>query len=448
MFTPSRATGSTRAFARVGRMSALVLVIMLAISFCQIPVARAAGSGPIIHWNSSMIYAGQNNGYPWGPVGEHAGVSGERFSAGQQLRLILVQGDSNNDATVCKTTGVDVGTLTTDSSGTFSQQFSWPAGAGQVNAEYSICAISTVDGSVASDQDDGPFTVLASSPPAVSVSPGSVTAGNTITITGQNWVPPQQVNISVVSCVQCGDVPPIASTSATSTGLNTGSFSATLTIPTNTQAATYYVTAAVSGGQLTTDANNPQSLSVAAVAPTPTPSPAPTPSPTATFTPTATPVPTAVTTAAPTPTATGASSTSSGRNQGVLIGLLVAIALVLAAIVGVVVYMLMHRAANRRTPPGGPSSTPGQYVQPLPPGGSPSDPGAYTMPTSSPSTPNRYMQPTPPGSPSSDPNWQSTIASSSPIGRGSNPSACPKCGSPLSPDEAFCGQCGTYIGGS
>ena len=60
---------------------------------------------------------------------------------------------------------------TTDSSGKFAQNFSWPVAAGQVNKEYSICAARATDGNIVSHRDDGPFTVLAASPPVIRPAP-------------------------------------------------------------------------------------------------------------------------------------------------------------------------------------------------------------------------------------------------------------------------------------
>src|SRR6266568_7079391 len=121
---------------------ALGLLVMLMIgSMYQSSAARAAGSGPVIHWNASMIYAGENNGNPWGPVGENASVQGVNFPANQQFRLVLVQGDSNNDAALCHSPVATVGSATSNSAGQFYQNYSWPAAAGQVNKAYSICAI-------------------------------------------------------------------------------------------------------------------------------------------------------------------------------------------------------------------------------------------------------------------------------------------------------------------
>src|SRR5947209_14983327 len=157
-------------YTRLNVLAVILLAVLAAASLRLSAGAQAAGNGPIIHWNSSMIYGGQNNGYPWGPVGENAIVNGANFTQNLQLRLVLVQGDSNNNPSICRSSGVTVGTVTTNGSGTFQQGFTWPVAAGQVNGQYSICSLQASDGTVRSHQDDGPFTVLAANPPAILLS--------------------------------------------------------------------------------------------------------------------------------------------------------------------------------------------------------------------------------------------------------------------------------------
>src|SRR5712691_7148159 len=102
---------STQAPGKWGKIWALLFLLagilaMMSLSLLASPTAHAGGSGPIIHWDSIMIYAGQNNGYPWGPVGENTIVHGANFSPNQQLHLIVVPGDSNTNASVCNQSGV------------------------------------------------------------------------------------------------------------------------------------------------------------------------------------------------------------------------------------------------------------------------------------------------------------------------------------------------------
>ena len=76
--TASTGHGTRHARDRFWRHSAALVVAVtlgiaaLAISPAVAPPARAAGGDAIVHWDSSMIYAGHNNGFPYGPVGEHA----------------------------------------------------------------------------------------------------------------------------------------------------------------------------------------------------------------------------------------------------------------------------------------------------------------------------------------------------------------------------------------
>src|SRR5438552_17435514 len=111
-------------YTRANVLAVILLAVLAAASLHPSAGTRAAGSGPIIHWNSSMIYAGQNNGNPWGPVGENASVNGQNFPANKQLRLILVAGDSNDTPSACKTSVATVSSVTTDSTGQFAQNFS------------------------------------------------------------------------------------------------------------------------------------------------------------------------------------------------------------------------------------------------------------------------------------------------------------------------------------
>jgi hypothetical protein len=395
---------------------ALGLLVMLMMgSVCQSSAARAAGSGPIIHWNSSMIYAGQNNGNPWGPVGENASVNGQNFPANKQLRLILVAGDSNNTPSACKTSVATVSSVTTDNTGQFAQNFSWPVSAGEVNKEYSICAVSASDGDVVSSRDDGPFTVLAASPPVIALSASSVTAGSTLTITGHSWVPPQPVNINIAGCADCepGNTE-VASTVIDSTGLNDGSFSVSVTVPASTKTGNYVVNAFTQSGL---DANyivgsGVQHLAINGATPTATVTSATTVTPTATATVTATAAITATT--PPTVTATAVTSNSntstndsSGGGNGPMILLFVALGVLLLAIGGVVIFMLLQRSSHGA-----------QFAQ---------QPGPASMHNEQTVAMQNY-------------GGYGTIAGSTP-----NLALCRNCGGQLNPNDLRCGGCGMPV---
>lgn len=321
-------------------------------------VAHAAGTGAQIHWDSSMIYAGQNNGLPEGPVGEQAKVHGAGFTDpdGTQLTLQLVQGDILNPtppattADVCALTPTKValpGSVTVQR-GTFDYSFQWPTGAS--GGPWSICAYAGGLPADGGTSDDGPFTVLASDPPSISISNSSVQAGGALTVSGQNFLPAQN-NIQVVvgPCHNCG-TPATVTQTVSSSGAQ-GTFTATLTLPSGTAAGHYVVNAFNSTDTLDLGLQHPNGIKAFNVTAVPTPSPSPTA--------TALPSPTASAPANPTVTATtttGQTSTS-GQNSGLIIALIVALGAVLLGLAALVML------ASRRppTPPG----AGGGYQQPL-----------------------------------------------------------------------------------
>jgi hypothetical protein len=435
-----RQTERRRASGHPWRLLALALLFLalLAISLHRGPVARAAGGGPIIHWDSSMIYAGQNNGYPWGPVGENTIVHGANFSPYQQLHLIVVPGDSNNDAAVCKQAGVTVRTVTTSASGTFDQNFHWPASAGQVNEGYSICSILVADGSVVSSQDDGPFTVLTSNPPVIDISSTSVQAGATVTVTGHYWVPPQKVNINIAGCAACDPGnSEVTGASTTSTGLNDGSFSVAVIIPASTKPGNYVVDALTQSGleAFYTTGVKHLTITTATITSPPTANPSPTASPSAPATATTT------TSSTTTGTTNSGSSDNGGKSNTLLIIMLVAIALVLFAIAGVIIFMLMHRP-SRQVPP----AEPAKHMQNM---------------QQNASSPN-FGQPQPmqPGWPAPNfsqptqqeggyaPYFGQLTPSNGPPNNFAQGAVCMNCGRPLPPNAIVCSGCGMQQAGT
>lgn len=347
-YTADRKKNSFGLTSRLGTL-ALLLMALQAVSLWQVQPVQAAGGNPIIHWDSSMVYPGQNHGYPWGPVGENAIAHGANFPPDQQLRIKVVPGNSNNDALMCKQSGVTVGIATASSSGTFDLAFAWPASAGQVNEQYSICSTRITNGGVASSQDDGPFTVLASNPPVIDISSSSVQAGGTITVKGHNWVPPQQVTITIAGCAACQPgSSKVTSVSTTSSGLNSGSFSLAVTIPASTNPGKYVVDTLTSSGLEAYYTTGVKHLTITASSATSEPAANPSATPPVTTT----QVATATTTASGT-TTSAANSDSSGNNGNsntLLIIVMMAIALVLFAIAGVFIFMYKQRSHAKNLP--------------------------------------------------------------------------------------------------
>src|SRR5258706_6665381 len=121
------------------------------------------------------------------------------------------------------------GTVTAAGDGTFDEPFDWTGAAS--SGQWSICAYDTATSlpPPSGNVDDGPFSVLSSHAPAVSISSASIAPGDTLTVTGHYWLPAQGgILVYVASCADC-DAQPVTSTQATS-GPD-GSFTATLPIP-------------------------------------------------------------------------------------------------------------------------------------------------------------------------------------------------------------------------
>ncbi|MBA2284724.1 MAG: hypothetical protein H0W02_04520, partial [Ktedonobacteraceae bacterium] len=328
-------------------MLAFMLAIMGALAFSQVPVAQAGGGGTIT-WDTGMIYQGQSN--PQGPVGENAVVHGT-YLPNQKLNLKLVPGDASTAAaTVCLTAGTIVGSTTTDATGNFIDNFKWPATANQVNMGYSVCTVSPVDGTPHAGST--PYTVLSANPPSISISTTTVAQGDKITVTGQDWVPPQPLTVNIAGCAACEPgKTEVVGGQTTSAGLNTGTFSLTLTIPATTKPGKYVVDTISGNGLLEAFyTSGIKHLTITAAAPVVTPTAASTPTQAAT-TPTTstngTPSTVPTTTTSTTPPGTSADNGGSG---GLFIALIVAIALIALAIIVLIIYLLMQRSSKNQAP--------------------------------------------------------------------------------------------------
>ncbi|HEX9039054.1 MAG TPA: hypothetical protein VF808_18880 [Ktedonobacterales bacterium] len=370
-------------FLRAAPPLALAIILALGLAWAAPGVAPARAAGgcgatqSCIHWSSSMIYAGQNNGNPEGPVGEHASVSGEGFTAdaGQTVSLSLVKGDVNNAGgsayEFCKLSptrvnGVAKG-ISVDTSGNFSAGFDWPAAAG--SGDWSVCAINEVTHFPAGggNIDDGPFYVMSSHAPSLTLSASTVNPGGSVTVTGRHWLPGQgQIFVYAGPCFDCGGAP-LASAMVSSSG--SGYFTVTLPIPATATPAQYLVAAHTQNSVLDTMGASPR-LSVA-------------------LAPTATPQPTATSQPSPVATAASGSGSSSGGGSslgipGWLLALLGVIGgLALAGLVAGVIILMRRRPPP--TPPGGPTSywsAPGPgaaQATSFPPGYTPAGPDEPTQ---------------------------------------------------------------------
>lgn len=263
------------------------VVAMLAWAAVGQPrVARASGCCPQIHWDSSMIISGQNGNHPSGPVGEHALIHGVA-TAGEQIYLLLVQGDSSANAIdVCgsPTRVVQLtDSLTVGQTGTYDFGFLWPSNAG--SGVYSVCAYHVGDNVIVGASADGPFTVLSADPPAISVTPSSITAGETITVTGRSWLPAQPVNVFLGDLQDCAGCNPWFHTvkpngsplvSQTVNSAADGTFTTQLIVPATASGGTFRVGANTDNTVLALDFTGTSQVSVTAAPPTVAPTVAPT----------------------------------------------------------------------------------------------------------------------------------------------------------------------------
>lgn len=451
-------------------------IVLISLSLIAPPQAHAGGSGAIISWDSSMIFPGQNSGNPWGPVGEAAKVHGQQFAANTTYYLTLVPGDTTSDPTVCQNAGITVvNSVTSDATGNFDASFLWPAAAGTVGQTYSICGRVLSDGSLYSILDGtGPFTVLASNPPAIQLASNPVTAGDTLTVTGQNWVPPQPVKVTISTCFSCS---PTITKTVNSTGLNTGTFSVDIPIPADLPAGNYAINATAQA----LDASNNEAIPTLVVNPPAVPSPAATVTPTPTPTATAVPSPTAVATANAGSNNTAPASTD---NTPFLLPIVLgAIGLVVLIIVALLVFMLARR--RPRSPEVAPTvpSMPvqaGPYNSPVTPPPSnfrppvgitpalPISPPPASVPVTvqnsvgqagyTPVLQNEVGHPGPqvgsqpdfnqPTLPASGPSYPPVQRQVPPAPNNLLASGiCARCGTPLDSGALFCGNCGATVGG-
>ncbi|GCE25643.1 hypothetical protein KDA_11270 [Dictyobacter alpinus] len=245
-------------------------------------------------YTPSLNLALPTGGTPAGHAGTVIQLTGAGFPPNSDVSFSIA-----TDANQCATGNGGVAALQpqqpakADANGGFMVQAAWPDGANQPNTKYYVCASASGSHAAAGT----PFTFVGA--PTVTSSSQNVTAGDKVTITGQNWLPQQALNIAILAG-SGGN--PIA-TAQTTPDAN-GNFSIDVEIPAGTAAGNYSIN--VTGAtDPTQKANADNALTISAQA-TPTPGATATPTPGATATPT------------PAATPTAASSGGSGSNPGML----------------------------------------------------------------------------------------------------------------------------------
>jgi hypothetical protein len=168
----------------------------------------------------------------------------------------------------------------------------WPDNAATPATAYYICAATQGAQGLSSNT----FTVA--QPVSINVNPSNVAPGDQVTVSGANWLPPQQLNVSITAGQ--GSAPIVSKVVMPGPD---GTFSTILAIPSNAAAASYAVQVyATNENSMTITQNN--ALTVAQ-----------TTTPTATAAPTVSPSPTAVATTPPaeSPTPTPPTATTGGN---------------------------------------------------------------------------------------------------------------------------------------
>ncbi len=270
------------------RRLALTLWCLLACTiFLHLVAPQAKADGPQVKITQPSV-----NGNAIGHPGTKVTITGSGFPAGNTLNLYTTP---NGDPGKCTVNGDPAAnglisfatnpTVMVQGDSTFTVTATWPDNAATSTTAYYVCAATQGVQGLSSNT----FTVA--QPVAINVTPTSVAQGDQVTVNGTNWLPPQQLNVSILA----GDgSAPIASNVVMS-GPD-GTFSTILAIPGNAGAASYAVRVyATNETSMTATQNNALTVTQSATA-APTPTVAPSPTATATTQPTETPTPSTATT--------------------------------------------------------------------------------------------------------------------------------------------------------
>ncbi|GCE04018.1 hypothetical protein [Dictyobacter aurantiacus] len=267
-------------------------------------------------YNPGLTLALPTGGTPSGRPGTVIQLTGTGFPPNSGVAFSIA-----TDPNQCTSGNGSVGPLqpqqpaTADGNGNFTVQASWPDGANQPNTKYYVCANAANTHAAATT----PFTVLGQ--PTVASSNQTVNAGDKVTITGQNWLPQQGLNVAITAgqggnTIVSGQTNPDAN----------GTFTLDLTIPAGTASGNYGISVVGQNDpNLKTYQDNAITVNAQA-----------TPTPQATATPTPTPQPTPTST--PTSSTNNSSSGGGGGNLTWLIFLLGGVGVVLV-IIGLTMYL-------------------------------------------------------------------------------------------------------------
>ncbi len=328
----------------IALLAASVVALAMLLQATQIapyplaaPVAQAAGNAGA---GGSLTLVSPSSGQ--GPVGAHLTVSGSDWTAAS-----VVVGAAQSAANCASgTTWTTTFATFTPSSGSFSGVFSWPSSLS--SGTYTLCAAPAQNGApaAAGGVAGQTYEVKASSPPALSLSAYTVQVGQSVTISGSNFVGVSSVNISFGN--KNTGMSPIQTVNPDGNGNFAMQFQ-----PNGEVTGNVTISAAStpdSGAQQPALSATASLVITAAPTVTPSPSPSPSPSPTAASTATSA----IVTTTQPTDTNSG---------NGLIIFLIVGIVLSLLVILGAVAFVLLRRRGGgpEQGYPGGAGGPGGGY---------------------------------------------------------------------------------------
>lgn len=281
----------------------IALFLFLGTSLLQNPTAFAQTPTPSANASLSLSVPGspQALGHPKSSVQ----IAGNGFTPNSQVSLYTTPDSGQCQAGGQLTQFTTHPIVDVDGQGIFNVPTRWPDNASTPGTAYYVCALSsTVQGERAVTGQT--FTVA--QPLSATPSQDTANPGDQVTVTGANWVPQQQVEVSLISPANPDQ--PVA-TQMTSSDAQ-GNFTVTLQISESAPAGQFAIRVVFAN-----DPEGPQYQNDGAVtinsAVTPTPGLTPTPSPTTT--PQATPSPNAT----PTPPPSNSDNTNTGGPSGTTI---------------------------------------------------------------------------------------------------------------------------------
>ncbi len=221
-----------------GRLAGAILLALTLSLVAGIGQAWAAPQAPAA--SASLSFTQPNyRGVIGGPPGTRVTVTGSFWKPYTTVSLSLSLSPFSCAGAVA------VNSFQTSASGSFAARFNWPLTANKL-APYYACATEADKGTAFSHNT---FTVLASSPASISFSATMATAGDSVTVTGHNWLPGQQtVTIVVLPCNAICQEKPIADAEVVSG--SDGTFSQSMTLLAGAASGVYYAQATNAGATL------------------------------------------------------------------------------------------------------------------------------------------------------------------------------------------------------